>query len=204
MGTIAPNMSTTRNPDIASVLFGKTRRSVLALFFASPDAAFYLRQVVREAGVGQGAVQRELQRLTQVGILERSVRGRQVYYQANRATPVFAELQGLLLKTAGLADVLRVALTPFGGKITRAFVYGSQAAGTATGGSDVDLLIVGELEELALHRAIREAEARLGRTVNYSLLTPAEFDRRKRARGGFLARVLRGPKISILGKPHGA
>lgn len=204
MGTIAPNMSTARPLDISSALFGKTRRNVLALFFAAPDTAFYLRQIVREAGGGVGAIQRELQHLAAVGILERTVQGRQVFYQVNRATPVFAELQGLLLKTAGLADVLRTALAPLKDKIEQAFVYGSQAAGTAINGSDVDLLVVGDLEELALHRAIRAAETRLKRTVNYSLLTPDEFARRKRARGGFLARVLRGPTISLLGEGHGA
>lgn len=200
MGTIAPKMSTRRPPGIALALFGKTRRSVLGLFFAAPDTAFYLRQVAREVGAGQGAVQRELEHLTQAGILVRTARGRQVYYQVNRASPVFAELHGLMLKTAGLADVLREALTPFGPKIQQAFVYGSQAAGTATGGSDVDFLVVGEMDELALHRALREAEARLGRTVNYSLLTPAEWERRKRARGGFIARVLQGPKIPVVGQ----
>ncbi|MCX5733675.1 MAG: nucleotidyltransferase domain-containing protein [candidate division NC10 bacterium] len=197
-------MSTARPLDISSALFGKTRRNVLALFFAAPDTAFYLRQIVREAGGGVGAIQRELQHLAAVGILERTVQGRQVFYQVNRATPVFAELQGLLLKTAGLADVLRTALAPLKDKIEQAFVYGSQAAGTAINGSDVDLLVVGDLEELALHRAIRDAETRLKRTVNYSLLTPEEFARRKRARGGFLARVLRGPTISLLGEGHGA
>ncbi len=196
-------MSTRKPPDIALALFGKTRRSVLGLFFAAPDTAFYLRQVVREAGAGQGAVQRELQHLTQAGILVRTARGRQVYYQVNRASPVFAEMHGLMLKTAGLAEVLREALAPFGAKIRQAFIYGSQAAGTAAAGSDVDLHVVGEMDELALHRAIREAEARLGRAVNYNLLTPAEWERRKRARGGFIARVVQGPKIPVVGQSDG-
>jgi len=200
MGTIAPRMSTGKPLDIALALFGKTRRRVLGLLFAAPDTAFYLRQVAREAGAGQGAVQRELQHLTEAGILVRTAHGRQVYYQVNRASPIFAELHGLMLKTAGLADVLRETLAPFGAKIQQAFVYGSQAAGTATAGSAVDLLVVGEMDELALHRAIREAEARLGHTVNYSLLTPAEYERRKRARGGFIARVLQGPRIPVVGQ----
>ncbi len=202
MGTIAPSMGTETPSDLSAALFGKTRRNLLALFCGAPDRAFYLREVVREAGAGLGAVQRELMRLTAAGLLIRTVPGRQVYYQANRAHPVFPELQGLMRKTAGLADVLRAALVPLEGQIDRAFVYGSQAAGAATSGSDVDLLVVGELDELALHRTIREAERRLGRTVNYSLLTPTEFARRKRARGGFLARILAGPTISLTGRAH--
>jgi predicted nucleotidyltransferase len=192
-------MSTTGTFDIATALFGRTRRNVLALLYSRPEASFYLRQIVREAGGGVGAVQRELQHLTEAGILLRSARGREVHYQANRAGPVFEELRSLMLKTAGLADVLRGALAPLGPSIARALVYGSQAAGSATAQSDVDLLVVGAVEELALHRAIRGAEERLGRTVNYTLLTPSELKRRQRQRGGFIARILRGPTIGVLG-----
>lgn len=177
---------------------------MLALLYARPDEAFYLRQVAREVQAGQGAVQRELQRLAQVGILSREARGRQIHYQANRECPIFPELHRLVVKTAGLADVLRTALMPLRDKIAVAFTYGSQAAGTATQASDVDLLVVGTVDEMALHKAIARAEGRLGRTVNYTLLSPREFMRRRRERGGFVARVLRGPKIPLVGSPDGA
>jgi len=112
---------------------------------------------------------------------------------------VFAELRSLILKTVGLADILRKALVPLRQDIQAAFVYGSQAAGTATGGSDVDLLVIGDLDEMALHRAIGKAEQQLSRTVNYTLMNRREFTRRQRERGGFLSRVLTGPKIPLLG-----
>ena len=186
--------------NVASALFGKTRRAVLALLFARPDEAFYLRQLTREVQAGQGAVQRELQRLVGAGILTREARGREIHYWANRACPIFAELQGLVLKTVGLADVLREALTPLRDGIRLAVVYGSHAAGTATAASDVDLLVVGEADEMTLHKAIGQTEARLRRTVNYTLLTRREFARRLRERGGFIARVLAGPTIPLLGR----
>ncbi len=184
--------------DLGSALFGKTRRAVLGLLYARPDDAFYLRQITREVGAGQGAVQRELKRLVDAGLLTREARGREVHYRADRACPIFSELHGLVLKTVGLADVLRAALAPLQGKITRALVYGSQASGTATSASDIDLLVIGTVEEPALHKAISQAERRLARTVNYTHLAPREFTRRRRERGGFLARVLAGPTISIL------
>ena len=188
--------------DVGSALFGKTRRAVLGLLYARPDETFYLRQITREVQAGQGAVQRELQRLVDAGLLTREARGREIHYRANRACPIFAELHGLVLKTVGLADVLRGALLPFQADITLAAVYGSRAAGTARSGNDVDLLVVGTVEEMALHKAISQAEAQLARTVNYTLLTPREFTRRRRERGGFLTRVLAGPLIPLLGSPH--
>jgi predicted nucleotidyltransferase len=193
----------TSSAELGGALFGRTRRAVLALIYGRPDEAFYLRQVTREVRAGQGAVQRELQRLAHAGILTREARGREIYYRANRACPIFPELHGLVLKTAGLADVLRAALLPFREAITLACVYGSQAAGTATAASDVDLLVVGDLDEMALHKAIGQAETRLARTVNYTLLTPREFTRRRRDRGGFIARALAGPTIALLGSIDG-
>ncbi len=189
--------------ELGSALFGKARRAVLGLLYARPDEAFYLRQITREVQAGQGAVQRELKRLVDAGLLTREARGREVHYRANRACPIFAELHGLVLKTVGLADVLRGVLLPFQTDITLAAVYGSQAAGTATLGSDVDLLVVGTVEELALHKAVAEAETHLARAVNYTLLTPREFTRRRRERGGFVTRILTGPLIPLLGSPDG-
>ena len=127
-------------------------------------------------------------------------RGNQVYYRANRDSPVFHELHGLITKTAGLAEVLREALLPLADQIEVAFVYGSQAAGTAGSTSDIDLLVVGKTDELKLHRAIRQAEERLARSVNYSFLSPSEFEVRRKEKGGFLDRILRGDKIALLGE----
>src|SRR5436853_6467957 len=91
---------------IAAALFGKTRRCVLALLFGRPDESFYLREVARVASTGLGAAQRELKHLSEAGLIVRSPRGQHVYYRANPACPVFAEIRLLLVKTAGLADVL--------------------------------------------------------------------------------------------------
>ncbi len=195
-------MGTIEHKNLSSALFGKARRVVLALFFSRPDESFYLRQIVRMTGLGQGAVQRELKRLTEAGIITRVDRGRQVDYQVNRACPLFDELRSLITKTAGLADVLRKALAPLADQIEIAFVYGSQANGTAGAASDVDLLIVGEVDELLLHRAIAGAEGHLARAVNYTLLDRREFERQRGEKSGFLDRVLSGQMIFIVGKPE--
>jgi hypothetical protein len=133
---------------------------MLALLFSHPDESFYLRQIVRMTGVGLGAVQRELKCLTEAGIITRSARGRRVDYQVNRKCPLFDELKSLITKTAGLADVLRKTLVPFTNKIEIAFIYGSQADGTAGETSDVALIIIGGVDELELHRAIAKAEGK--------------------------------------------
>jgi len=103
--TIAPNMSTApAGSNLSTALFGRTRRAILAQLYGHPDEAYYLRQLVRAAGVGSGAVQREVARLAGAGIIQRAVRGRQVYYQANPECPLFPELKSLVVKTAGVGE----------------------------------------------------------------------------------------------------
>jgi len=199
MSTIAPKMGTSQKSGLSSALFGKTRDTLLALFLTHPEESYYLRQLTRETGLGLGNLRRELGNLTEAGILTRFARGNQAHYQANRSCPIFNDLRGLMTKTAGLADVVREALEPFSDRIEVAFVYGSQASGTADSSSDIDLLVVGDPDELELHRAISQAEERLSSPVNYTAMSREEYRKKTEEKGGVLQRILRGEKIWILG-----
>jgi len=181
-------------------LFPPARRKVLALLLTGPQVRWHLRDVARRTGLALGTVRRELKGLVQAGILTEARDGNRTYYQADTGCPVIPDLTALMRKTAGLADALRTALKPLAEWIDAAFIYGSEAGGKATTGSDVDLAVVGDVDEMALHRAVGLAEQQL-RTVNYTLLSRREFRRRRKERGGFLARILSGPKIAILGNP---
>jgi predicted nucleotidyltransferase len=182
-------------------LFPPARRKVLALLLAGPQTRWHLRDVARRTGLALGTVRRELKGLVQAGILTEVRDGNRTYYQADTRCPVIPDLAALMRKTAGLADALRAALKPLAGRIDAAFIYGSEASGKATTGSDVDLAVVGDVDEMALHRAVGLAEQQLSRTVNYTLLSRREFCRRRKERGGFLARILGGHKIAIMGNP---
>ena len=186
---------------IASSLFGRTRRNILALLFGRPDEAFYLRQVARETGAGVGAVQRELAGLTKAGLITRTPRGKQVYFQADRSSPVFSEIKSLMEKTTGLADVVRSALAELEarGLVSLAFLYGSVATGTHGPSSDVDLMIIGDTKLLELIPAVREAQDRLGREINPTVYPVAELQDRLKARDHFISRVLERPKIMLIG-----
>jgi predicted nucleotidyltransferase len=186
---------------VAEALFGKTRRRVLALLFGRPDEDFYLRQVARESGASLGGVQHELARLTDAGLVTRTPRGKQVYFRANRDSPVFHEIRGLMEKTSGLADVVRVALADLAAdmRIPFAFIYGSVAAGTHGSGSDVDLMIVGDVKFRDVVPVLRDAQDRLGREVNPTIYGVDEIQERLKAREHFVSRTLEGPKIMLIG-----
>ena len=199
MGTIVPKMGTPIKTDISVVLFGKTRQAVLALFCSHPDELFYVRQVVRFVRAGLGAVQRELATLTEVGILVRTERGRQIYYQANQDSPIFSELRQVILKTAGLVDVLRAALLPLERRIALAFVYGSFARGGHRRGSDVDFLVVGDVTFGEVVSALQGAQEKLGREINPSVYPRAEFWKKLAEGHHFLSSILTEPKILVMG-----
>jgi len=185
--------------DVALRLFGRTRQAVLGLLYAHPDREFYQQEVTRAAGVNLSAVQRELRNLVQAGVVTRREDGNRVYYQANRASPLFPDLQGIVLKTVGLVDVLRAALEPVRDKIEVAFVFGSLAAGHATAESDVDVMVVGRAGLREVAPLLSAAVGTLGREVNPVTISPEEWAERVRRDDHFIGTVAREPKIFVLG-----
>jgi len=187
------------NKNLSSTLFGKARRAVLSLLYGHSNESFYLRQIVRATDVGLGPVQRELKQLTDVGIIRRSVQGRQVYYRANPDSPIFRELKSLIAKTAGIAETLQSALSPLKEHISIAFVYGSVAKGEENHRSDVDLLIVGEVTFSQVVRVLRSAQETLGREINPTVYPVKEFRSRIAEEHYFIRNVLNGEKIFVIG-----
>ena len=190
---------TSQPRDPSTVLFGRTRRRVLSWLYGHPGQRYYLRQVVRQSGAAQGAVQRELQLLVDAGLLRRSVEGRHVYFEANASSPIFAELQAILRKTTGLVDVIRECLMPLASKIEVAFVFGSAATGDLRSDSDVDVLVVGDVSFSDVAAAVTEAQVRIGRDVNPAVYPPSEFREKVRKHHHFLSAVLEEPRLFVIG-----
>jgi predicted nucleotidyltransferase len=168
--------------------------------FGHPDRQFHASEIIRLAGSGSGAVQRELEKLTGAGILIVTTAANRKVYQANRAAPIFAELHGIIAKTVGLVEPLRQALRPFAEQIDVAFVYGSIAKGMDTAKSDIDLMIVGkELSYSPLYAALQKAEKSLLRTVNPNLMAPSDWKRKRAEKASFVGKILQQPKLFVLG-----
>lgn len=152
------------------------------------------------AGSGSGAVQRELARLEAAGLLTTHRVGNQKHYQANALSPIFSELRSIIVKTFGVADVLLKSLNQFSKKIDLAFVYGSVARGTEQAGSDIDLMVIGDIaSNAALLDALAPASIELGRQINPTLYVRKEFVQRVRDGQSFIERVLAQPKLFLVG-----
>jgi predicted nucleotidyltransferase len=167
---------------------------------AHPDERFYLREIVRRTDLGHGQVQRELRRLTEAGIADRSEVGAHVYFQANPSCPVYPELRSLMLKTTGAVAQIRAALAPLESRIAIGFVYGSVARSDEHAASDVDLMVVGTASFAEVAEATRGVSQQLGRSVNPTVYGPDEF--RAKADGHFLRAVVSGDKAFVIGNSN--
>ncbi|MEA1869284.1 MAG: nucleotidyltransferase domain-containing protein [Euryarchaeota archaeon] len=180
----------------------RTRVKLLTLFLMNPDREIYVREIARDIGENINSVRRELANLEEIGLLTSKRKGNLRYYVTDRKMPIFDELTSIILKTEGIAKILKDNLSLMG-DIKIAFIYGSFARGDAMAESDIDVFIIGNVNEDMLIVAVREIEKKLSREVNYVLFTPEEFEERLENKDPFVSNVIREPKIMFIGDLHG-
>ena len=208
LGINIPKMGMKAKPSatqtsLADALFSGTQQRVLGLIFGQPERSFYATELIGLTGAGSGAVQRELARLAQSGLVTVHPVGNQKHYQANPEAPIFVELCGIAQKTIGLAEPLREALAPLAKKIAAAFVYGSVAKRQDTAASDIDLMLISDkLTYQDVFKVLEDVGARLGRAVNPTLMTRKEVAKRVADGNAFVTRVLAQPKLWLIGGEH--
>jgi predicted nucleotidyltransferase len=185
---------------LSNALFSKVQKRVLALIFGQPERSFYMSEIVRNVDSGTGAVERELSRLQRSGLVSVERIGNQKHYRANRQSPIFAELQSIVVKTVALVEPLRKSLEPYSDRIKAAFVYGSVAKGADTVHSDIDLMVIGdELSYSELYATLQNVEEALRRKVNPMFLSLKDWRRKASEKASFISKVNALPKIFVSG-----
>lgn len=199
-----PKTKIKTGPSLSDALFGRTQQRVLAMLFGEPHRGFLTSDIISRARSGSGAVQRELARLRDSGLVTVEVSGRQKTYRANPAAPIFEELCNIVRKTFGVAEPLREALAPLMGAIDAAFIYGSVASRQDSADSDIDLLVVSDTLTYAdLYGALETARLRIDRTIDAKIYSAAEMRRKASGGTGFVKRLLTEPKIWLKGDADG-
>jgi len=185
---------------ISSALFSDSQATVLQWLFGQPERSYHLSELRRLTSLGSASLQRELNRLADAGLVNSERVGNLRRFQANPQSPVYQELVSLVRKTLGVVPLLRQALQPLAGRLSKAFIYGSVARQTDTAGSDVDLLLVGE--NLSLNEILNlllPLEAQLGRKINPNCYTPMEYAKRVAEPDSFVNRVLAQVTLPLIG-----
>jgi hypothetical protein len=194
MGIIAQGKS------LWNALFTRTQRQVLSLFFGFPERSFYANEVVRLAGVGTGSVQRELAKLSEAGLLTVNRVGNQKHFQANANSPIFNELQSIVLKTFGALDQLRQAINELPGAVDIALIYGPEVKSITKGTPDVALLIVSDdIDYAEAVASLTDMENRIGRTVHPVILKTGEFRSLQNEGNESILNILNQPRVMLKG-----
>lgn len=180
----------------------KTRVKLLTLFLLNPETEIYVREIVRRVGENNNAVRRELKNLEEIGLLSSMKKGNLRYYTVNKKMSIFSELTNIILKTEAVGKILIENLIRLG-KIRAAFIYGSFAEGSAGGKSDIDLFIIGRVNEGELIRNIDKLEKQLSREINYVLFTEEEVNERIKNKDPFITNVLKEKKVMLMGDISG-
>lgn len=200
MGISDKTSNQSQYTSLADALFTKTQQRVLAFLFGQPDRSFFATELIRLTGSGSGAVQRELTRLEQSGLVAVSRVGNQKHFQANSNSPLYDELCGIVRKTVGLAEPLHTALVPLAERIDVAFVYGSVASGQDTASSDIDLMVIGSVSFEEVVSAVYPCHSMLGREINPSVYSISDFAQKIKEKNAFITQVMEQPKLMILGR----
>ena len=202
MGIIMPKMGNSKKtPGMADAIFSTTQQRVLGYLFGQPHRSFYASELIRLSAGGSGAIQRELARLESSGLITTTRIGAQKHYQANPDAPIYAELCGIVQKTVGLAEPLRKALEPITNQVVAAFVYGSVAKRNDTASSDIDLMLISDTLSYAdVFAALENTVTFLGRSINPTIYSTKDFNRRIDQGNSFIKRVLAQAKLWIIGQ----
>ncbi len=188
--------------DIFKIAKSKTREKILKHFFLNKKGKYYLRQLERILRVPVGNIRRELISLEKVGIFRKEKKGKEIYYFLNTSLPIFREIEKIISSTIGMEAILRQAFQNIKG-IRFCFIYGSVAKGKEDFLSDVDIFIVGDVEEDTILKAVRKGEKEISREINYTIFTEEDLVKGLKKNKVFLKDVLKGCKIFLMGDKDG-
>lgn len=185
---------------LAEILSSRARAEIFRLFFRRTDVELHIREIQRRSGLNDSTIRQELQKLVRLDLIQGRRDGNRVYYRANRENSLYADIRNVVLKTIGLADALKDALRD--DRIRIAFVFGSTAKGEEKAGSDVDLMVIGDLGLRHLSKMLSGVSEKIGREINPHVFAKDEFQKRIESKEHFISNVLKSPKIFVIGSDN--
>ena len=180
------------------IFTSKTRIRLLELFLFNPDKDYYLREIAKKIDITPIYVKKELENLEGFGLVKKERRGKIILFSINRESPVFEDLKRIFIKTESLGKYLMENIKKIG-EIKYALIFGSFASGEEREGSDIDMLIVGDVNEENLIKIIKRIEDKVSRDVNYILWRKKEFIKRIKEKHHLLRNIINSPVIWLMG-----
>jgi len=188
--------------DMFRITKSKLREDLLALYFTNPDKKYYLRELEKILNFSVGNIRRELIKLESTGLFLSESKGNLLYYYLNQSYPLFKELKSIIFKTSGVPRMLHNVLEKFD-DIDQAFIYGSFAKREEREDSDIDLLIIGKIDEDKLIEEVGKLERKLQREINYAIYEKEDFKKKKEEGNSFILDISKEKKIFLIGDENG-
>ncbi len=185
---------------LSEILSSRSRAAIFRLLFSGMEKELHVREIQRRSTLNDSTIRQELRKLVRLDLVQGRKDSNRVYYRANKENPLYPELRNLVIKTTGVADVLREALRDR--RIHAAFVFGSVAGGEETAGSDVDLFVIGEIGFRSLSELLSGVSEKIGREINPYVMNKDEYRKRVKSNEHFITHILRSPKIFVVGADH--
>lgn len=175
----------------------KTRVSILEEFLLNPGTEYHIRELARIVNITPIYVQKELKNLESLGLLGSRKTGNMVLYKLQVKSPIVEDLKRIFLKTESIGGEILKELDAK--KIKFALIFGSFAKGIETSTSDVDVLIIGDIDEDDVLRSISKTERRIGREINFILWKEREFLQKIRENIPLIREISKTPIIMLVG-----
>lgn len=183
---------------LKDLIVSRVRVKILELFLNSPGQMYHVREIVRRVDEEINAVRRELMHMEKNGLLTKEPRANRLYYYFRKDYPLYYDLLALIVKTTGLGGSIIKNKTKLG-KIKFAMFSGKYVRKLAPNAENVDLVLVGQVVIPELVVLIKQEEAKLGRELNYTVMTDEEFEFRKKRRDPFILDILSGSRTMVIG-----
>ena len=185
---------------LSIILSSRARAEIFRLLFSGSEGELHIREIQRRSGLNDSTIRQELKKLAELGLVSGRKDSNRIYYSANKNNPLYQDIQNLVIKTSGLADVFKKALQDE--RIEISFIFGSIPKGEMNTGSDVDLMVIGDIGLRGISNLLSGIPEKTGRDVNPYVLSRAEFQKRLQNKEHFLTSVLQSPKIFVTGNEH--
>jgi len=167
--------NTMANNIIDAVIPSRTRVQILVKLFLNPGIRAYLRGLASEFNVSPNAVRIELNNLRRHKVLVSERDGRNIYYRANEAHPLFPELSSMVRKITGIDELVKFVIDRLGN--LEAYLVGDYARGADTG--IIDVVLVGEIDRVQLDEFVAKTETFIDRKIRSLILSREEFGQLK-------------------------
>jgi len=176
------------------ILASGSQSALLAFLVYAPERSFTVKELQGRLRLSQSATSLALGRLQKLGLVKTFRKGSQKYYLLNNKHPRLAQIRGALPKRGSYKDELFSAITHLG-DIRAAFL-----SGLFTGQPQlpVDLLLVGKVNLKKLEQFLLACQKMMGQEINYSMMTPEEFQTRRNTFDRFIKDIFDYPHLVVV------